>query len=158
MAAKSLIGTLEELQEYYNGKAADLCENSDLPCEYTRYDLECAKEYAIQEALKRVRAWAKDRLADSDPLHNYIQSDMEITEAAVIQAGRKLQQSYPVTNADRAEFIGQIIDGFEAFLDQKGVTFLPEQEPDESVKLAGADYDALKTFLEDTMRNWRVIE
>lgn len=158
MAAKSLIGTLEELQEYYNGKAADLCENSDLPCEYTRYDLECAKEAAVQDVLKRVRAWAKDSLADSDPLHRYIQSDMEATEAAVIQAGLGFPQAYPVGNEDRAEFIGQIIDGFEAFLDRKGVTFLPEQEPDESVKLAGADYDALKTFLEDTMRNWRVIE
>ena len=151
MAGTSLIGTLEELQEYYNGKAADLCENSDLPCEYTRYDLECAKEAAIQDALKRVRAWAKDSLADSDLLHNYIQSDMEITEAAVIQAGLNLKQAYPVTNADRAEFIGQIMDGFETFLDRKGVL-------EGSVKLAGADYDALKTFLEDTMRNWRVVE
>ena len=87
MGAKSLIGTLEELQEYYNGKAADLCENSDLPCEYTRYDLECAKESAIQDVLKRVRAWAKDSLADSDPLSRYIQSDMEATEADVIQEG-----------------------------------------------------------------------
>lgn len=151
MAAKSLIGTLEELQEYYNGKAADLCENSDLLCEYTRYDLECAKESAIQAALKRVRAWAKDSLADSDPLSRYIQSDMEITEAAVIQAGLGFQQAYPVGNEDRAEFIGQIMDGFETFLDRKGIL-------EGSVKLAGADYDALKTFLEDTMRNWRVIE
>lgn len=151
MAGTSLIGTLEELQEHYNGKAADLCENSDLPCEYTRYDLECAKEAAIQDVLKRVRAWAKDSLADSDPLHRYIQSDMEITEAAVIQAGLGFQQAYPVGNKDRAEFIGQIMDGFETFLDRKGIL-------EGSVKLAGADYDALKTFLEDTMRNWRVIE
>ena len=100
----------------------------------------------------------EDGLAGSNPGYQYIRSDMEATEAAVIQAGLKLKQVYPVGNEDKAEFIGQIIDGFEAFLDRKGIILSPEQEQDGSVKLAGADYEALKTFLTDTMKNWRVME
>ena len=56
------------------------------------------------------------------------------------------------------EFIGQIIDIFEDFLEERGVT-LPndEREQDEDAAIIyGTDYDQLQTELIDTMWNWGI--
>jgi hypothetical protein len=56
------------------------------------------------------------------------------------------------------EFIGQIIDIFEDFLEERGVT-LPndEREQDEDAAIIyGTDYSQLQTELIDTMRNWGI--
>ena len=56
------------------------------------------------------------------------------------------------------EFIGQLIDIFEDFLEERGV-MLPndEREQDEDAAIIyGTDYDQLQTELIDTMRNWGI--
>lgn len=56
------------------------------------------------------------------------------------------------------EFIGQIIDIFENFLEERGVT-LPndEREQDEYAAIIyGTDYSQLQTELIDTMWNWGI--
>ena len=56
------------------------------------------------------------------------------------------------------EFIGQIIDIFEDFLGERGVT-LPndEREQDEDAAIIyGTDYGQLQTELIDTMWNWGI--
>lgn len=56
------------------------------------------------------------------------------------------------------EFIGQIIDIFEDFLEEREVT-LPndEREQDEYAAIIyGTDYDQLQTELIDTMWNWGI--
>ncbi len=63
------------------------------------------------------------------------------------------------TTADsQSEFIGQIIDIFEDFLDEKGITINNSSESDpntnETVHITGTDYDHLKAKLEDTINNW----
>lgn len=65
------------------------------------------------------------------------------------------------TNAT-AEFVGQIIDIFEDFLDDKGVRIEnpeyyedPNNDPDEiPANIYGSDYGYLQTRIEDTLRNW----
>ena len=64
-------------------------------------------------------------------------------------------------NDERMEFLGQIIDIFEDFLDEKGVWFEnPEREEEEDDNLAiiyGSDYDELSNRLEDMMVAWNVL-
>ena len=64
------------------------------------------------------------------------------------------------------EFIGQIIDTFEDFLEEKGVTLNnPEideaiadgQDPDGCAIIYGTDYGDLRDDLEDLLRNWGII-
>ena len=66
---------------------------------------------------------------------------------------------------DKAEFIGNIIDIFEDFLDEKGVTLeSPERDDemesdDDSVtNIYGSDYDSISDSLEALLRGWKVIE
>lgn len=62
---------------------------------------------------------------------------------------------------DIPEFVGQIIDLFEDFLDEKGV-ILPNQErdedhsltPEESANIYGEDYFFLENKIKDTIINW----
>lgn len=77
------------------------------------------------------------------------------------------QRSYtlPVSTEDLPELIGQLIDTFEDFLDEKGIV-LPNKErdgnenlvPEESANIYGKDYDALSTSLEKILRNWSITE
>lgn len=53
-----------------------------------------------------------------------------------------------------SEFIGQIIDTFEDFLEERGVCF----SSNSPVSIHGYNYDSLKYDLEDMMRNWRIIK
>ena len=66
---------------------------------------------------------------------------------------------------DKAEFIGNIIDIFEDFLDEKGVTLeSPERDEemeldgDSAANIYGSDYDSISDSLEALLRSWKVIE
>ena len=58
---------------------------------------------------------------------------------------------------DKAEFLGQIIDIFEDFLEERGIE-LPneerEQDPDNAAIIYGSDYDQLQEELEVMMVEW----
>ena len=63
-----------------------------------------------------------------------------------------------MTNSDKLEFIGQIIDIFEDFLDEKGVKI---DNPDRDRDAIGDDacsntniYGDLSDRIESTMTNW----
>lgn len=63
-------------------------------------------------------------------------------------------------NDERMEFLGQIIDIFEDFLDEKGVWFENPEREEEEDNLAiiyGSDYDELSNRLEDMMVAWNVL-
>lgn len=67
-----------------------------------------------------------------------------------------------MTNSDKLEFIGQIIDIFEDFLDEKGVKINnPDRDRDaivdaacDNVNIYGCDYGDLSDCIESTMTNW----
>lgn len=69
-----------------------------------------------------------------------------------------------IDNNDIPEFIGQIIDIFEDFLDERGIVINnPERdenehlESEDAANIYGTDYDMLQTRIEDTLRNWNII-
>lgn len=58
---------------------------------------------------------------------------------------------------DKAEFLGQIIDIFEDFLEEHGVMFPNEeraQDPDNAAIIYGTDYGYLSEELETLMIGW----
>lgn len=67
-----------------------------------------------------------------------------------------------MTNSDKIEFIGQIIDIFEDFLDEKGVKIdNPDRDRDAvgdascgDVNIYGCDYGYLSDCIASTMTNW----
>lgn len=70
-----------------------------------------------------------------------------------------------INQNDKAEFIGCIIDIFEDFLDEKGVTLEPPEKSDEmeldggtTANIYGSDYDSISDSLESLLRGWKVIE
>ena len=70
-----------------------------------------------------------------------------------------------ITKEDRKEFIGQVIDIFEDFLDEKGIVIPnedrdtdPDLEPEGSTNIYGNDYDSIKEKLEKLFINWNVLE
>ena len=75
------------------------------------------------------------------------------------------EEKYPVIQEDEEEFIGQIIDTFEDFLDNKGVVIENEErDADEdldaemSVNIYGADYDYIADELRKIFRRWNIIK
>lgn len=72
-----------------------------------------------------------------------------------------------ITANDLPEFIGQAIDTFEDFLEERGVTLNnPEideaiadgQDPDSCAIIYGTDYGDLQDELERLLRNWEIIQ
>lgn len=64
-----------------------------------------------------------------------------------------------VKQEEACEFIGQIIDIFEDFLESKGVD-IPNADKEQSENPAiiyGMDYGALQSDLEQMMYNWGVL-
>lgn len=60
-----------------------------------------------------------------------------------------------------SEFIGQIIDTFEDFLDEKGIEFnnaekLDEDDPNLAI-IYGSDYDRLKSGLTNIIEGWNLM-
>ena len=74
------------------------------------------------------------------------------------------EEKYPVIQEEEEEFIGQIIDTFEDFLDDKDV-IIPNEERDTdedldaemSVNIYGADYDYISDELRKIFRRWNII-
>lgn len=61
---------------------------------------------------------------------------------------------------DKLEFIGQIIDIFEDFLEEKGIDIPNEDKTDEdnTAIIYGCDYGDLQTNIEEMMKNWGIID
>lgn len=67
-----------------------------------------------------------------------------------------------MTNSDKLEFLGQIIDIFEDFLDEKGVKINNHDRDRDAVgdaccndtNIYGCDYGDLSDRIESTMTNW----
>lgn len=69
------------------------------------------------------------------------------------------KEYYPVSQADAPELIGQIIDIFEDFLEERHVV-LNNDERDEDLDAAiiyGSDYGILQDQLQQTFRFWQLI-
>lgn len=72
------------------------------------------------------------------------------------------QENMYMTNSDKLEFIGQIIDIFEDFLDEKDVKINnPDRDRDaiedascSKANIYGCDYGYLSDRIESTMTNW----
>ena len=71
----------------------------------------------------------------------------------------------PVVLEEEAEFIGQIIDTFEDFLDEKGIVIPNEDrdsdeelDPENSANIYGEDYDYLSQELRKILTNWKIIQ
>lgn len=66
----------------------------------------------------------------------------------------------PVGENDTGEFIGQIIDVFEDFLDEKGIV-IPnedkEQSGEDAANIYGMDYGMIQSQIEGIMRRWNII-
>ena len=70
-----------------------------------------------------------------------------------------------IKKENRAELIGQVIDIFEDFLDEKDVIIPnndrdkdPDYDPENPVNFYGNDYDTVKEKLEQLFRSWKVLE
>ena len=62
----------------------------------------------------------------------------------------------PLVEGDLQEFVGQIIDVFEDFLEAKNITIQNEEktyDPDAAI-IYGTDYDELQEDIISTLRNW----
>ena len=64
---------------------------------------------------------------------------------------------------DLPEFIGQIIDIFEDFLDEKGVILEneerdcdPDLDPEFAANIYGSDYDQLQDEIRRTLEHWNI--
>lgn len=78
-----------------------------------------------------------------------------------------MSKNKKISREDLPEFIGQILDGFEDFLKEKGVE-IPNSErneatafgedPDDIAILYGSDYGDLYDYIEETLVNWGVVE
>ena len=62
--------------------------------------------------------------------------------------------------SNKCEFIGQIIDIFEDFLEEKGIDILNDEKEDSEnpAIIYGTDYDNLQDDLEAMMIAWDVFE
>ena len=71
-------------------------------------------------------------------------------------------KKHAVTNEDKPEFIGQVIDIFEDFLADRNI-ILPNEERDEEEDpeartiIYGSDYDYLYEKITNTMQRWNII-
>lgn len=82
-------------------------------------------------------------------------------EKASMADGTELSVSIP--SRDQPEFLGQIIDIFEDFLDSKGSfghkrVLDTELVLENVVNIHGADYDELTAKLRETFCNWGVFQ
>lgn len=81
-------------------------------------------------------------------------------------SGKSFLKNSLLGEAQRGEFIGQIIDIFEDFLDKRKIS-LSNDEKEEAVydgadltsvaNIYGTDYGDLQTELESMMRNWHIL-
>ena len=65
-----------------------------------------------------------------------------------------MERKFPIGEEDGKELVGQIIDIFESFLDERGIVLTHAEG---GANICGSDYDALQVSLDDTMRNWQIV-
>lgn len=83
----------------------------------------------------------------------------------LIQEEKKGIGTMKVVREDVPELIGQFIDLFEDFLDEKGIV-IPNEERDENIELDaensaniyGSDYDILPNGIEEILTRWKLIK
>lgn len=100
-----------------------------------------------------------------------IGSDLYLNKPAMCLMGLssliKAEQKYasqqvlktPLSQSDKTELFGQIIDIFEDFLDQKNVTFENDEREDseDATIIFGTDYDVIVQKLEGILEAWHLI-
>lgn len=142
----------DELYHYVDGNCTIYLEQSDKYCEHQWYNM---------------IAFTKGRLSDGcikfvgedDALWAFKYNP--VSDSLVEYGGHVVYDIGPVN-----EPVGQIIDGFEDFLDRRGVVLdNPERDedadvsdPDTMANIYGSDYGELQTYIEDTLRRWGLIE
>ena len=94
----------------------------------------------------------------------YDATEEEIDRIGGMEALRRFGKYVPVVE-DTTEFVGQIIDTFEDFLDRKKIVipnrerdYTPDFDPDNITNIYGHDYDFIQEKLVEIMWNWCVIE
>ena len=99
----------------------------------------------------------------TEPEYDATANALENVLHLLLEASKKTKPV--VTNEDKPEFIGQIIDTFEDFLDEKGIV-IPNEERDfdedldaeNSANIYGSDYDNIASSLIEIMERWHIIE
>ena len=72
---KQILKEIEELKDYHENKAAELCEKSNLPCEYNLCDIEDGKIDVLKGVIKRI-AYEAEKLEKKE-----LQSKTDYLEA-----------------------------------------------------------------------------
>lgn len=85
----------------------------------------------------------------------------------VLKGREKVERSKGMINADeKTEFIGQIIDLFEDFLEERGISLNNEEkdelsaageDPEQTAIIYGSDYDQLQAGIEALLENWGLV-
>ena len=99
----------------------------------------------------------------TEPEYDATANALENVLHLLLEASKKTKPV--VTNEDKPEFIGQIIDTFEDFLDEKGIV-IPNEERDfdedldaeNSANIYGSDYDNIASSLIEIMERWHIIK
>jgi len=68
-----------------------------------------------------------------------------------------LAREYKIKEANNLEFIGQIIDIFEDFLEKRGIHIHNVEQDKDVALIYGEDYFELEDSLKDMLKNWVVI-
>ena len=64
-----------------------------------------------------------------------------------------------ISSEDKCEFIGQIVDIFEDFLEEKGINIPNDEREDNNAAIIyGMDYGLLSEQIESTLRAWDLLE
>ena len=69
-----------------------------------------------------------------------------------------MAKNRPIRASDLPEFIGQMIDVFEDFLEERDIELSNEdraQDPDAAI-IYGDDYDTLQSGIESILKNWKL--
>lgn len=69
------------------------------------------------------------------------------------------KESCKIKPEEKAEFIGQIIDVFEDFLEEKGIEVLNDEKEgtENEAIIYGSDYGNISTEIETLLNNWKLI-
>lgn len=63
-----------------------------------------------------------------------------------------------ISPADQSEFIGQVIEIFEDFLEEKGISLENDEKAEDpyAAIIYGSDYGSLQSKLESLLINWQL--
>ena len=124
----------------------------------------------LQSAFRGVASIAWDNAPDADPeaydeftsnMNDYEKDFGDVIAELTATLNAPIDKKGPATHDDRLEFLGQLIDVVEDFLDVKGVEIENpdrDREDDNAAIIYGSDYDVLSEGLEHTLVNWDLLE